>query len=101
VTLGHVTGGVLGLVLWTVFMATGWAALAWIALGLLAPVAGLGLSVLLLGLPRPARAPLGRRRTGSSTGTRTGGFPVLAAAAHGLFVVLVLVLVLTATVTAG
>ena len=93
VTLGHVSGGALGLVLWAVFMATRWAAVAWIALGLLAPVAGLGMTVLLLGLPRPARAPLGARRA--------SGFPVLAVAVHGVFVVLVLLLVLTATVTAS
>jgi len=93
VTLGHVSGGALGLLLWALFMATGWAAFAWTALGLLAPVAGLGMSVLLLGLPRPERAPLGSRRR--------AGFPVLAVALHGLFVVVVLVLVLTATVIAG
>jgi len=93
VTLGHVSGGALGLGLWVVFLATGWVAVAWVALGLLAPVAGLGMTVLLLGLPRPARAPLGRRRA--------TGFPALAVAAHGLFVVLVLLLVLTATVTAS
>jgi hypothetical protein len=92
VTLGHVSGAALGLGLWVVFMATGWAAVAWIALGLLAPVAGLGLTVLLLGLPQPVGAPLGRRRA--------AGFPALAVAAHGLCVVFVLVLVLTATVTA-
>ena len=91
--LGHIGGGVLGLLLWSVFLATGWIALAWISLGLLAPVAGLGMSVLLLGLPRPARAPLG--------GRRAAGFPALAVAAHGLCVVVVLLLVLMATVGAG
>jgi hypothetical protein len=96
VTLGHAGGATAGLLLWVVFLATGWVPLAWIALGLLAPVAGLGMSVLLLGLPRPARAPLGTRRRG-----RAGGPPVVAAAVHGLFVVLVLLLVLTATVAAG
>jgi hypothetical protein len=90
---GHAGGGVLGLLGWAAFMATGWAALAWISLGILAPVAGLGMSVLLLGLPRPARAPLG--------GRRPGGFPAFAVAAHGLCVVTVLLLVLTATIAAG
>jgi hypothetical protein len=89
----HAGGGVLGLLGWVAFMATGWAALAWISLGILAPVAGLGMSVLLLGLPRPARAPLG--------GRRAGGFPAFAVAAHGLCVVTVLLLVLTATIAAG
>ena len=93
VTLAHAGGATLGLVLWAVFTATRWAPFAWIALGLLAPVAGLGMSVLLLGLPRQARAPLG--------GGRAAGFPVLAVAVHGLFVLLVLLLVLLATVTAG
>ena len=55
VILGHAGAGALGLALWASFMLSGWAALAWIAVGLLAPVAGLGLGVLLLGLPRPAR----------------------------------------------
>ncbi|MGH3409515.1 MAG: hypothetical protein ACRDRJ_44530, partial [Streptosporangiaceae bacterium] len=60
-TLSHVGGGMLGLLLWVAFTATGWAALAWISFGLLVPVTGLGMSVLLLGLPRPARVPLGCR----------------------------------------
>jgi hypothetical protein len=92
-TVSHIGGAVLGLLVWISFMATGWAVLAWVSLGILAPVAGLGMSVLLLGLPRPARAPLG--------GRRAGGFPAFAVAAHGLCVVAVLLLVLTATIAAG
>lgn len=94
--LSHAGGALLGLLLWIAFMATGWVPLAWIALGLLAPVAGLGMSVLFIGLPRPTRAPLGARRHG-----RRGGPAVVAASVHGLFVVVVLTLVLTATVAAG
>jgi uncharacterized membrane protein len=37
-----------GLVLWTVFVATGSPTLAWVSAGLLAPLAGLGMPVLLL-----------------------------------------------------
>ena len=91
--VSHAVGGVLGLLGWVTFMVTGWVALAWVSLGILAPEAGLGMSVLLLGLPRPARAPLG--------GRRTGGFPAFAVAAHGLGVVTVLLLVLTATIAVG
>jgi hypothetical protein len=91
--VSHAGGGALGLLVWVAFTVTGWASLAWVSLGLLAPVAGLGISVLLLGLPRPARAPLG--------GRRPAGFPAFAVAAHGLFVVIVLLLVLTATIAAG
>jgi hypothetical protein len=65
--------------------------LAWIALGMLAPVAGLGMGVLLIGLPRPVAGRVGRRAR----------MPVVAIAAHGLFVVTVLLLVLMATIGAG
>lgn len=92
VILGHVGAGLLGLVLWSSFMLSGWTPLAWTALALLAPVAGLGMGVLLLGLPAPARASVGRRR---------GKIPVLVIAAHGMFAVTALLLVLMATVGAG
>ena len=94
VILAHVGGGAAGLVLWAVFLLTGWVPLAWIALGMLAPVAGLGMGVLLIGLPRPVAGRVGR------VGRRKG-MPVVAVAAHGLFVVIVLLLVLMATIGAG
>jgi hypothetical protein len=86
--LGHVSGGLLGLLLWAVFMLGGWAVLAWIALGLLAPVAGVGMAVLVLGLPSPGRT------------ARRPRIPVLAIFAHGLFAVTALLLVLMATIGA-
>ena len=91
VILGHVSGGLLGLVLWAAFMLGGWAVLAWIALGLLAPVAGGGIAVLVLGLPTPGRPGLTARRP---------RIPVLAIFAHGLFAVAALLLVLMATIGA-
>ena len=91
VILGHVGGGLLGLVLWAAFMLGGWAVLAWIALGLLAPVAGAGMAVLVLGLPSPGR-PL---RT-----ARRPRMPVLAIFAHGLFAATALLLVLMAAIGA-
>jgi hypothetical protein len=100
VTLAHAGGGAGGLVLWAAFMVTGQVALAWAALGLLAPVAGLGMCLLLLGLPRPSRAPLRgmpRRRDGRGA----SGFPAAAVAAHGLFMVTTMLLVLLATVAAA
>ncbi|MGH3244643.1 MAG: hypothetical protein ACRDOI_00285, partial [Trebonia sp.] len=96
VIVGHAGAGALGLLLWALFMLSGWVALAWIALGTLAPVAGLGLSVLLLGLPSPVRPPVSARGPG-----RPARIPVLAIAAHGLFAVTVLLLVLMATIGAG
>ena len=60
----------------------------------LAPVAGLGMCVLVLGLPRPVRAPLGSRRG-------RGGFPAALVAGHGLFVLVSLLFVLLATIAAS
>jgi len=122
VVLGHAGLGLVGLVLWTVFAATGWVAVAWVAAGLLAPVAGLGMSVLVIGLPSPRPAgeaapapaePVPAGTTGTSVlaappataapaPARPGGRqPVLVIALHGLFAATVLALVLTAAVGAG
>ena len=91
VILGHVGSAALGLALWACFMLSGWVALAWTALAILAPVSGLGMSVLLLGLPGPLRTRAGGR----------GRIPALAIAAHGVFAVTALLLVLMATIGAG
>jgi hypothetical protein len=88
VILGHVGLGLVGLAVWALFMITGWTAFAWIAVGLLAPVAGLGMTVLISGLPRP------------SSPRRSGRQPVAAIAAHGLFVLATLLLVLLAAIGA-
>jgi hypothetical protein len=101
VILGHVGAGALGLVVWASFMLSGWVPLAWTALAVLAPVSGLGMGVLLLGLPAPARP---RTETGAvgarGVGRRTR-IPVLAIAGHGMFAVTALLLVLMATIGAG
>ena len=91
VILGHVGGGLLGLVLWGAFLLGGWPVLAWIALGLLAPVAGAGMAVLVLGLPSPGRPGITARRP---------RIPVLAIFAHGLFAATALLLVLMAAIGA-
>ncbi len=82
-------------------------ALAWTALAILAPVAGLGMTVLLLGLPGPVRPLSGTRaaetrarRARGLTGRRTR-IPVLAIVGHGMFAVTALLLVLMATIGAG
>jgi hypothetical protein len=96
VILGHVGAGAGGLVLWACFMVSGWVACAWTALAILAPVAGLGMGVLLLGLPGPVRPRAGGRAPGRRT-----GIPVLAVVGHGTFAVTALLLVLMATIGAG
>ena len=96
VTLAHAGGAVLGLALWVAFLVSAWPELAWTAVGLLVPDAGLGLGVLLLGLPAPVRPAL------SAAGPRRRPqVPALAIAAHGLFAVTTLLLVLAAAVGAG
>jgi hypothetical protein len=73
VTVAHVGLGLLGLVLWALFMITGSAPLAWACVCLLLPLAGLGMSVLLLGLPNP-RDRAGEESAGeeSAGGKRAG-----------------------------
>ncbi len=90
VIVGHGGLGLFGLAVWVLFMTTGWAALAWISVGLLGPVAGLGMTVLISGLPRP------RSRASSASGRQ----PAAAIAAHGLFVLATLLLVLLAAIGA-
>jgi manganese efflux pump family protein len=111
VILGHVGAAGLGLVLWISFMLSGSAALAWTALAILAPVAGLGMGVLLLGLPGPVRPPAGARHSPAGArhspagarppGSRRARVPALAIAGHGMFAVAALFLVLMATIGAG
>jgi hypothetical protein len=57
VIFGHFALAATGLLVWIIFLVTGWAALAWAAVGLLLPVAGLGMAMLTIGLSgEPARA---------------------------------------------
>ena len=51
VIFGHFGLAVSGLVIWVIYLLTGWAALAWAAVGVLLPVAGLGMATLAVGLP--------------------------------------------------
>ena len=72
VIAGHVGFALLGLLLRAGFMITGWAGLAWTATGLLAPVAGAGMGILVLGLPRAGRPPAAARVVPTHTGARGG-----------------------------
>jgi manganese efflux pump family protein len=51
VIFGHFGLALSGLVIWVAYLVTGWAALAWTAVGVLLPVAGLGMATLAVGLP--------------------------------------------------
>lgn len=94
VTAGHAGLALTGLAGWTLFTITGWAWLAWTCLVVLLPAAGLGMGVLLLGLPAPRR--------GVTTVVRgKRGVPWLVIAAHGVAAVTLLLLVIAATVAAS
>jgi manganese efflux pump family protein len=57
---GHFGLALSGLVIWVAYLVTGWAALAWVAVAVLLPVAGLGMATLTVGLPaRRATTPQG------------------------------------------
>ena len=116
--LGHAGFGLLGLVIWVVFVAAGGTALAWIAVAIMAPVAGLGMGVLALGLPspRPADEPAATAQAAPAVRAATATLlapavtarpasrpraPVLAIAAHGLFAVTAMLLVLLAATGVG
>lgn len=60
VLFGHFGLALSGLVVWAFYLVTGWRALAWVAVGVLLPVAGLGMATLVTGLPgRRAATPEG------------------------------------------
>jgi hypothetical protein len=67
VIIGHFCMALSGLVVWVAYLITGWSALAWAAVAVLLPVAGLGMSTLFVGLP-------GRRAEAvAATGGAEGG----------------------------
>jgi manganese efflux pump family protein len=54
---GHFGLALCGLASWVAYLVTGWAALAWVAVAVLLPVAGLGMATLVTGLPARRAAP--------------------------------------------
>jgi manganese efflux pump family protein len=98
VILGHFGLAIAGLAVWIGYLLSTAAALAWIALGFLLPVVGLGIATLVLSVPEtaatsatPIAAPAGPART---------PMPVLVIAAHGVLAIATLLLVLLAAVAA-
>ena len=106
VIVGHFSLAATGLVLWIAYLVAGWNALAWTAVAVLLPVAGLGMAALAIGLPASAAAdpaPVG-------TGAAAGGVGVLPdrqvkrrlspllVVAHGALAVTTMTLVLLAAI---
>lgn len=98
----HAGAAIAGLLLWISFLVTRWAAEAWIAAGLLLLIAGLGISLVILGLPFGGPARTARRRE-AATRNRAGRparAPVLLIAGHGIFAATTLFLVVLAAIGA-
>jgi len=81
VIIGHFGLALAGLVIWVIYMVVGWAALAWTAVGVLLPVAGLGMAALSVGLPGLPRLPgLPARPVPAVAGSATAGATTTGAA---------------------
>lgn len=71
--LGHAGMALAGLVSWVSFLISGLPALAWLAVGLLAPAIGLGISTVTIWTPYPARQPVpGKSSPHGDPSTRAG-----------------------------
>ncbi len=86
--IGHFGLALTGLCIWIGFLGTGVTALAWVAVGLVILIAGLGMGVLAADLPEPGA-------------TRRGRLPVTVIAVHGTLATATILLVLLAAVGAG
>lgn len=62
--IGHASLALAGLVSWVSFLASGQPALAWLAIGLVAPAIGLGISTVTVWTPYPVRGPRGDQPAG-------------------------------------
>jgi hypothetical protein len=74
VIIGHFGLALSGLVVWVAYLVTGWSALAWAAVVVLLPVAGLGMATLFVGLPgRGPAAPAAAAASAASTASTGAG----------------------------
>jgi hypothetical protein len=72
--VGHFGLALCGLVFWVAYLAAGWTALAWVAVAVLLPVAGLGMATLVTGLPgRRTATPQGQTGEAGLGGGHTAG----------------------------
>ncbi len=98
VVFSHFGLAAAGLLIWVAFVATRVTALAWVAAGLLMPVAGLGFATLalLISGDRPPAVPA----AGGQQAAPTGRAPVLVIAGHGSAAALTILLVVLAALAA-
>lgn len=82
VIVGHFGLALAGLAVWIAYMIAGRSALAWVCVGVLLPIAGLGMAALAIGLPGgPAQTAAQGTATGSAVGRALAGGPVTAGTA--------------------
>jgi hypothetical protein len=96
--LSHFGFAVAGLGLWIAFVITGTRVLAWVGVGLIVLIAGLGMGALSAALPEPGRngvQPQADRRSSKA------GTPVAVIAVHGMLATATILLVLLAAIGAG
>ena len=114
VIVGHFGLALTGLVIWIAYLVAGWNALAWTAVAVLLPVAGLGMATLVIGLPGlpslpnlPSRRSLPGLPGRAGAGGQTGVLPAsqvkrrlspLVVVAHGALAVTTMTLVLLAAI---
>ena len=98
VIFSHFGLAAIGLLTWVAFAATSVTVLAWVAAGLLMPVAGLGFATLalLISGDRPPAVPA----AGGRQAARAGRAPVLVIAGHGSAAALTILLVVLAALAA-
>ena len=111
VIAGHLALAVAGLGIWVGFVATGAATLAWVAVGVILSVAGLGMATLVGGLPEPAAdvarpVAVGAGSHGLQAAPGTGasalaGRPVIMIVVHGTLAASTILLVVLAAAGAG
>jgi manganese efflux pump family protein len=95
VMTGHAALAVTGLAVWIGFASTGETWLAWLAVGLVMTVAGLGMATLIGGLPEPESI---RAAAAKTAGSRA---PVPVIAAHGIVATVTILVVLLAAIAAS
>jgi manganese efflux pump family protein len=100
VILSHFGLAASGLLVWIGYLLTSWTPAAWIAVGMLMPVVGLGISTLLLAAPDSGPAADVQVATAGSAALGRRGMPVVMIAAHGVLATLTVLLVLLAAVSA-
>ena len=96
VIFGHFALAATGLLVWIIYLVTGWAGVAWTAVGLLLPVAGLGMAMVTIGLP-------GERTAAVTAGPAPARRPwsALVVVGHGLLAAGTILLVLLAALAAS